>query len=343
MAHESTNSSGPGVGVGTFTEERARRHPGPRLRPPLADPGRAVRLAGHRHRRQHRAQRGAPDAAEGVDRRRPRGEQHPDPVDRRRLRPRVRRPAVHRRRARRPLRPQGRAAGRPRCVFRVGSLIGALADTSGHADLRPGGHGRRRRVRDAVDPVDAHQRVPVRTSGPRRSPSGPASPAAARRSARWRPASSSSTSGGARCSSSTCRSSSSRSSPAGSSCPKSKDPRARRSTRSAPCCRSSGSARSSTPSSRARTTAGSAPSRSLCSASPPSCSWRSCCGSCTTRHPMLDLHLLPEPALRACRRRHHARVLRPVRLVLHADAVLPGRARLLAARRRGCGCCRSRS
>ena len=64
-----------------------------------------------------------------------------------------------------------------------------------------------RGVRHAVDAVDPHQRLPAAVSGPRRSPSGPASRAAAPPSARSPPACCSSTSGGARCSSSTCRSS----------------------------------------------------------------------------------------------------------------------------------------
>ena len=67
MAHESTNSSGPGVGVGTFTEDDSTASTR-RLRPAVEDARRAVRLADHRHRRQHRAQRGPADAAEAVDR-----------------------------------------------------------------------------------------------------------------------------------------------------------------------------------------------------------------------------------------------------------------------------------
>ncbi len=60
------------------------------------------------------------------------------------------------------------------------------------------------------------------------------------------------------------------------------------------------------------------------------------------RHPMLDLHLFQNPRFAVASGRHHAGVLRPVRLVLHADAVLPGRDRLVAAQRCGLAWCRSR-
>ena len=57
--------------------------------------------------------------------------EHRAAVDRRRLRPGLRRPPVHRRRPRRPLRPQGRPPGSASSCSRLGSLFGALADTSG--------------------------------------------------------------------------------------------------------------------------------------------------------------------------------------------------------------------
>ena len=50
---------------------------------------------------------------------------------------------------------------------------------------------------------------------------------------------------------------------------------------------------------------------------------------------MLDLHLFQNPRFSVVLRRHHARVLRHVRDVLHARPVPAGRPRLLAARRRG--------
>ena len=77
--------------------------------------------------------------------------------------------------------------------------------------------------------------------------------------------------------------------------PKSKDPRRRRSTPSARCCRSSASARSCTPSSRRPTTVGPASSRCCGSVAPPSCSCCSCVWEWRNRHPMLDLRLFQNP------------------------------------------------
>ena len=144
--------------------DRLRRHRSPRLRPPVEDAGRALHVAADRHHRQHGAQRGAADAAEAARGRRPGRHQHPGAVDRRRLRPDLRRTAVHRRRARRPLRPQGCAAGRAR---RVRGRVDArrLRPGSRRAHRGPGDHGHRRGVRHAVDAVDPHQRLPDPRAG----------------------------------------------------------------------------------------------------------------------------------------------------------------------------------
>ena len=45
-------------------------------------------------------------------------------------------------------------------IFGLGSLLGVFADTSGAADRLARHHGRRRRVRHAVDAVDPRQRLP---------------------------------------------------------------------------------------------------------------------------------------------------------------------------------------
>ena len=65
--------------------------------------------------------------------------------------------------------------------------------------------GHRRRVHDAGDPLDHHQRLPRRTSAARRSAPGPASAPWRSPSAPWSAASSSRTSPGSRSSSSTSR------------------------------------------------------------------------------------------------------------------------------------------
>ena len=57
-------------------------------------------------------------------------------------------------------------------------------------------------------------------------------------------------------------------------------------------------------------------------------------GSCALDHPMLDVRVLPQPALHRRERRDHAGVLRAVRLDLPPDPVPAVRARLLAARGR---------
>ena len=53
------------------------------------------------------------------------------------------------------------------------------------AGREPRGPGHRRRVHDAGDAVDHHQRLPARTSAAGRSAPGPASPRWRSRSARW--------------------------------------------------------------------------------------------------------------------------------------------------------------
>ena len=63
--------------------------------------------------------------------------------------------------------------------FLVGVVLASMATDDVAADRLPGAHGRVRRVHHAVDAVDPGQRVRPRTSGPRPSPSGPASPARA--------------------------------------------------------------------------------------------------------------------------------------------------------------------
>ena len=62
-----------------------------------------------------------------------------------------------------------------------------------------------------------------------------------------------------------------------------------------------------------------------------------------SRAPDARRALLQEPALHAPRARHHADLLRDVRLDVPAHAVLPVRHGLLAAAGRACGCCRGRS
>ena len=238
------------------------------------------------------------------------------------------------RRARRPLRPQGRAAGRPR---RVRGRLGArrLRRRSGDADRRPGGDGRRRGVRHAVDAVDPDQRVPGPGAGQGDRHLGRHLRQPAPRSDRSRPACCWSTSGGARCSSSTCRSSPPPSIAGYVLVPKSKDATrdAARPGRRA-CCRSSASARWCTPSSRAQPRLGErrvaavvrrrrhrpAGVRAVGVAQPPS-----------DARPAP----VPEPAVRRLVRRHHAGVLRHVRHVLPALAVPAGGPRLHAARGRG--------
>ena len=138
---------------------RPRRNRPRRLRPALADPRRPVRLADHRHRRQHGAQRRPADA------RRPGpagGQQHRAAVDGRRLRAGLRRPALHRWRPGRPLRSQGSAAGRPHRVrLRLaGRRPRRIVDPG---DRRPIDHGRRGGIHHALDAVHPDQRLP----GPR--------------------------------------------------------------------------------------------------------------------------------------------------------------------------------
>ena len=157
---------------------------------------------------------------------RPRRHRVAAPVGRRVVLARVRRPAVHHRRARRPLRPQGRAAVRPRDV------------------LRRRGCSRRRRPRcgrsspvarlmgvGAAFIMPSTLSILVNVFPPRERTKAIAIWAATTGVAGAigpgdRAASCSGTSGSARSSSSTCRSSRSRSSAVGSSCPKSTRPRA---------------------------------------------------------------------------------------------------------------------
>ena len=71
--------------------------------------------------------------------------------------------------------------------------------------------------------------------------------------------------------------------------------------------------------------------------SPPSCigvvaaSAASSCGSCTRRHPMLDMRFFQNPRFTRGQQRDHAHVLRHVRLDVPDDPVLAVRARLHAA------------
>ena len=200
------------------------------------------------------------------------------------------------------------------------------------ADHRlPGGHGRRRRADHAVDPVDPRERVPRRGTGRRRSRSGRPPPASPARSVRWRAASCSRTSGSGRCSSSTSPSSRSPSSAAGSSSRSRRTPTRRVSTRWARCCRSSGIS-----------------SLVFGLIQAPDKGW----GSAQTLgafavaavvltafvlwelhvdEPMLDMRFFRNPSFSTGQRRHDARVPRHVRRHVPDDAVLPARARLLAA------------
>ena len=124
----------------------ARRAPHPRG---------AVHQPDDRHHRQHRPQRGP--AAPGA---RPRREHHRPPVDGRCLLPRVRRDALHRRHPRRPVRAQGRAAGRagPVPVRHAAGRHRRLLD---RGDRRSGRDGAGRRLRHAGHALHPHQRVPT--------------------------------------------------------------------------------------------------------------------------------------------------------------------------------------
>ena len=120
-------------------------------------------------------------------------------------------------------------------------------------------------------------------------------------------------------------------SPASSSSRRSREKIHARSTRSARCCRSPGSARWSTASSRRPTTGG--PSTQTLARSPSrSCSsWSFVAWELQAKEPMLDLRFFRNPRFTRGDRRDHARVLRHVRLVLPLHAVPAVRARLLAA------------
>ena len=63
---------------------------------------------------------------------------------------------------RRPLRPQGRAAARPRRLPRRAALAATLSTAMWQLIALPGADGRRRRVHHAVDAVDPRQRLPAR-------------------------------------------------------------------------------------------------------------------------------------------------------------------------------------
>ena len=83
-------------------------------------------------------------------------------------------------------------------IFGLSSLFIAFSQSGRMADRRPRGPGRRRRVHDAGDALDHHQRLPARTSAARRSAPGPASRRWRSRSAPSSAASSSRTSRGSR-------------------------------------------------------------------------------------------------------------------------------------------------
>ena len=174
------------------------------------------------------------------------------------------------------------------------------------------------------------------TSAPRRSRSGRASPARRARSARSPAAGCSGTSGTARCSSSTSRSS--LLALVARLVPRAEvdaTPSRRSSTRSAPCCRSSASSRSSTGSSRR-------PSKGWASAGDArrvrdrasSCSRSSSLWELPRRRADARHALLPQPGVQHRHRRHDPRVPGDVRRDVPHHAVLPARARLQPARRR---------
>ena len=125
-----------------------------RRQPPLVDPRRDVLRAVHDHARQHGRERGPAGDPEGpalVD-------QRPG-MDRQRLHAELRRPARHRRAAGRHLRPPQDVPLRRHRLRPLERLHRALPER-GLAGRRARGAGRRRRVHDAGDPLDHHQRLP---------------------------------------------------------------------------------------------------------------------------------------------------------------------------------------
>ena len=125
-----------------------------RRQPPLVDPRRDVLRAVHDHARQHGRERRAAGDPEGpalVD-------QRPG-MDRQRLHAELRRPARHRRAAGRHLRPPPDVPLRRHRLRPLERLHRALPER-GLAGRRARGAGRRRRVHDAGDPLDHHQRLP---------------------------------------------------------------------------------------------------------------------------------------------------------------------------------------
>ena len=131
-----------------------------------------------RHRRQHRPQRGPPDArpaSSRLDHASCSGWSTPT---------RSCSPACCSPPAPSATASAARAPCRPACSSSSARLaVRRRSPTPRPGHRRPRRHGRRRGVRHARHAVDPHQRLPARTSGPRPSPSGPASPAAARPSA----------------------------------------------------------------------------------------------------------------------------------------------------------------
>ena len=227
---------------------------------------------------------------------------------------------------------------RPGDLRRSARSLSAFAASASDADRHPGAHGHRRRADHAGHAVDPHQRLPRPSERGGPSASGPACPGLGiaigpltgglllehfwwgsvflvnvpivhRR----------------------------RSSAASFLVPDVAGPEAHAgSTRSARCCRSSGlvallcgdhrGAAQGLDLRRRSLTAfgvGGGPARRASSG-----------GSCASDAPDARHPLLQEPALHRGERRDHARVLRPVRLDLPADAVPPVRARVLAARGR---------
>ena len=228
-------------------------------------------------------------------------------------------------------------------MFFLASLLASQA-TRRHADHRlPRGHGRRRRVHHAVDVVDPRERVPAGRTGqgdrdlgrPRpawRDPSVPCSPASLLGHFWF----------GSGRSSCTSRSSRSRSSAAGSSCRSRAIPTRAGSIPSARSSRSSASRRSCTGSSRRPRRDGRHRRRSPRSPIAFVVLTVFVFWELHTDEPMLDMRYFRNPALQRRQRRHDARVPRHVRRDAADDAVLPARARLLAARRRGPASCRWR-
>ena len=217
-----------------------------------------------------------------------------------------------------------------------GSLFSAFATTRGpaHRDARV--HGHRRRVHHAGDAVDHHQRLPDRRSAARPSACGRAPPALgdrARPDHRRLPA---------------------RALLLGLDLPREPPDRHRRarrrrlphpdvegperrhgSTRSARCCRSSGSTALALRRSSRRPQNGWTDPTILAAFGVAVVLlgafvwWER-----TTDHPMLDVRFFKNPRFTRREPRHHADVLRDVRRDLPADPVPAVRARLLAARGR---------